>query len=89
MLATMSTSALLRSRQLRHCDYHLRNACQCAECTDADKQSPARTDLPIPTTARDACNRIASVVCSLAFLTGVALAAWIVISAGAGVPTWQ
>lgn len=31
---------------------------------------------------------IASLVCSLAFLMLVAVAAWIVISAGAGHPTW-
>ena len=39
--------------------------------------------------ARDVRRLIASIVGSLAFLMVVGVAAWIIISLGAGHPTWQ
>jgi hypothetical protein len=47
------------------------------------------SDRKCPTAYSAARRLIASLVCSFAFLLLVAVAAWIVISSGAGHPTWQ
>jgi hypothetical protein len=64
------------------------NACQC-DCTDSANQLPARIDSPMRAPIRDAWRVIASFASTLAFLMVVAVAGWIVISSGAGHPTWQ
>ena len=47
------------------------------------------SDRKCPSAYSAARRLIASLVCSFAFLLLVAVAAWIVISSGAGHPTWQ
>jgi hypothetical protein len=47
------------------------------------------SDRKYPSVYSAARSLIASLVCSFAFLLFVAAAAWIVITSGAGHPTWQ
>ena len=47
------------------------------------------SDRKCPSVYRAARTLIASLVCSFAFLLLVAAAAWIVITSGAGHPTWR
>lgn len=71
--ATTRPSASSRCQHIRHTD---------AETVDMI------SDRKCPTASSAARRLIASLVCSFAFLLLVAVAAWIVISCGAGHPTW-